>query len=274
MSDFIREVNEEVRQERIRLFLERYWGWLVAVLVLVLAGVGAWKTYEYVTTQKAQGLSGRYLAAVDEANAGKGAEADAALAGIAQDGTPGYRLLARFRLAADQGRGDPAAGAKAFDGLAADPAVDPALQNLARLRAALLLVDTAPFAELKNRLDPLADANNSLRGPARELLALAALKAGRGEDATRALSAIGADPTSPGPLRQRAQALLGLVRSGNGDQSAEAPPAAQPAPATVQPAPLAPVPPVTTEPAPAAPAIDPAPAPTLDGSPPAAAAPK
>ncbi len=229
MSDFIREVNEEVRQERIRRFLNRYWLYLLGSVALVLAGVGAWRANEYLSTQAAQAVGGRYLDALDLQREGKTADAITAMNGVAKDGTAGYRLLARFSIAADTGKTDPVAGAKLFDAIAADAAVDPAYQNLARLRAGTLLVDTSSYPELKQRLEPLADANNGLRNSARELLAVAALKAGQSEEAGRWLDAIETDPTTQAALRRRAEAMLGLVRAGSGDATSEA---AQPTPLT------------------------------------------
>jgi hypothetical protein len=260
MSDFIREVDEEVRHDQFRRFLDRYWIILLVVVVLVLAAVGAWRANDYFTTRKAQTIGGQYLDALDLARTGKTAEANAALNAIAKDGTSGYQLLARFRLAADAGQTDAAAGARQFDALAADASVEPSLQNLARLRAALLLVDTAAYPDIKQRLDPLADANSGFRNSARELLALAALKAGKDDDASHALDAIEADPSASPALRQRADALLGLVRAGPGDKTVEPSPA-MPAPA---PAPVS---------APSAPAAVAPAAPVPEAAPPQAAAP-
>ena len=212
MTDFIREVNEEVRQDRVRRVLERFWPVIAAAVVAVLVAVGGWKWAEADTARKAEAASNQYLDALDLVRDGKADEAVSALKAVEASGTPGYRLLARFRLAGETGSKDPKAGAGMFDALAADPSVDPSLQEVARLRAALLLVDLLPYPELKTRLAPLADANNPLRNPAREMLALAALKADQPAEAGVLLDQIEADSTVSGSLRQRAEALSGLVR--------------------------------------------------------------
>lgn len=255
MTDFIREVDEDLRQEKVKRALSRYWYLIAGLVVLILGGVGAWKAYDYLRTQKAEAASARYLDALDLDRTGKGDEAVAALQGLQADGTAGYRLLARFRLAGATGAKDAAAGARQFDDLAADPAVEPAMQAVARLRAGLLLLDKLPYPELRQRLDPLADANSPVRDAAREMIALAAFKAGKIEEAGHALDAIEADPLATASQRQRVEALQGLVRG-----AGEAPvPAASPAPpgsAPSSPAAAGPVspPPVTASP----PAPDPA----------------
>lgn len=272
MTDFIREVDEDLRQEKVKRALSRYWYLIAGLVVLILGGVGAWKAYDYVRTQKAEAASARYLDALDSDRTGKGDEAVAALQGLQSDGTPGYRLLARFRLAGATGAKDAAAGAKQFDDLAADPGVDPAMQAVAKLRAGLLLLDKLPYPELRQRLDPLADANSPVRNAAREMVALAALNAGKIDEAARALEAVEADALATASQRQRVQALQGLVRgageapapAGPQTSGASAPPAADSAPAgAANPVPPAavpapppaadPVPPVAVPSSPAAP---------------------
>ncbi len=214
MADIFREVDEEVRQDQITLALTRNWGWILLAGLLIVAGVGAWRGYEYWTLQKQEASGGRYLDALKLDRDGKSAEALAALDDLSRTGTPGYALLARFRAASQTGTTNPAGAAQAFDALASDPKVEPALQDVARLRAAILLLDTADLKTIQSRLRPLADANSAMRNPAREVLAIAALKANDNAAAGEALDAILADPTASLTARQRAQALRGLARSG------------------------------------------------------------
>src|SRR5262249_49184525 len=78
---------------------------------------------------------------------GKRSEAEAAFAKIAADGTSGYRHLARMREAAELAHTDAKAAIAAYDQIAADGAVGPALQDLAALRASVLLIDAGSFEE-------------------------------------------------------------------------------------------------------------------------------
>lgn len=268
MTDFIREVDEDLRQEKVKRALSRYWYLIAGLVVLILGGVGAWKAYDYLRSQKAEAASARYLDALDLDRTGKADEAVAALQGLQGDGTSGYRLLARFRLAGATGAKDAAAGAKLFDDLAADPGVDPAMQAVAKLRAGLLLLDKLPYPELRQRLDLLADANSPVRNAAREMVALGALKAGKIDEAARAFDAIEADPLATASQHQRIEALQGLVR---GAGEVPVPPVAPP-PAPVSTPPAASVPPPAVAADPVLPAADPTP--PLVGDPvPAAAAP-
>ncbi|MBE7219896.1 MAG: tetratricopeptide repeat protein [Caulobacteraceae bacterium] len=238
MSDIFREVDEEVRQDQVQLWLARYWGWLLVAGLLIVAGVGGWRAYDYWRTQQEQKAGGTYLDALKLARDGKPDDAIKLLDGLATNGTPGYQQLARLRAAAETGLKDPAAGAKAFDAVAADGHVDAALQDVARLRAAALLVDTLDMKALQARLEPLADTNSALRNPARELLALSAIKNNDPAAANRYLDAIETDRTATPAARQRAAAFQALVK----DAAPPAPAAAPATPATPAPPPATPTP--------------------------------
>ena len=123
-------------------------------------------------------------------------------------------MLARFRAAGERSLSDPAAGAKAFDDLAGDATIDPNLRDLARIRAAIVLVDTATPDEIAKRVGALAEPGKPWRASARELLGLARYKAGDLKDASSYFEQITLDADTPEPLRQRAQIMIGLIRGG------------------------------------------------------------
>ncbi len=81
--------------------------------------------------------------------AGKHAEAEAAFAKIATEAPAGYRTLARLRAAAELAQVKPADAVKAYDELAADSSLGATLQDLAAVRAGMLMVDSAPLADMR-----------------------------------------------------------------------------------------------------------------------------
>jgi hypothetical protein len=123
-------------------------------------------------------------------------------------------VLARLREAAELGAADKDAAVKAYDAIAADGTIDPLFQNLARLRAALLRLDEADEKEIETRLGTMTANDNPFRFSAHEALALAALKHDDFDAAGRQLDTLVIDPQAPAAMRQRAEALLALVRAG------------------------------------------------------------
>ena len=155
MSDIFREVDEEVRRERLQQLWERHGNLIVALALLIVLAVGGWRGYDWWEDRKATESGAAFEAAVALAESGKQDEAQAAFSKLAKDGSSGYRVLARFREAAELAKTDPAAAVMAYESLAAESGVGRSLQDLAVIRAALILVDTATPAELAARLEPL-----------------------------------------------------------------------------------------------------------------------
>ena len=212
MSDSIfREVDEEVRRERLQQLWDRHSGLIIAVAVLVVLGVGGWRGYEWWQGKKAAESGTAFEAAVALADQGKSAEAQAAFAKVAADGSAGYRVLARFREAAALVPTDQAAAVRAYDALSSDSSLGRTLQHLAAVRAGLLLVDTAPLPDLTARLEPLTTPDSTFRHTARELLAFAAWRAGDQGAAKRWFDMITTDAETPSGVRQRIEVLIALA---------------------------------------------------------------
>ena len=150
MADIFQEVDEEVRREQLKKLWDRYGNLLVAACVLVVVGVGAWRGYEYWQAKKAGETGLAFEQAVTLAEAGKHQEAEAAFAKIATDGTAGYRVIARLREASELAQTDKKAAVSAYDALAADKSAGQVIQDLAAVRAGLLLVDDTPYSEMQS----------------------------------------------------------------------------------------------------------------------------
>ena len=213
MSDIFQEVDEEVRRERLEQLWKQYGNYIVAALILVLACIGAWRGSVYWQARKAAEAGAAYEAASTLADGGKHTESQAAFAKLASDGTAGYRTLAKFREAAQLGLSDAKAAVAAYDALAADASLGPPLQDLAAVRAGLLLVDTAPYQELRTRIEPLAAPDRPFRHSARELLAFGAWRAGDKAAAHKWIDVVIGDPETPSTIRSRVDVLAALMPS-------------------------------------------------------------
>jgi hypothetical protein len=210
VSDIFHEVDEEVRREQLKKLWERYGNYVVAAAIVLVAGVGAWRGYEWWEARKAAEAGAAFEAASALAEAGKRSEAEAAFAKIVADGTAGYRHLARLREAAELAQTDPKAAIALYDKIAADNALGPVLQDLAALRAGALLVDAGSYAEAQQRLEPLAAADRTFRYTAREFLVLAAWRAGDAAAAKRWSDMIMTDAQTPAATRSRVEMLMAL----------------------------------------------------------------
>ena len=211
MSELFDEVDEEVRREQLKKLWDRYSIYIIALMVLIIAAVGAWRGYQYLEAKKAAEAGAAFDKAVELSEQNKHAEAEAAFTELAAKAPGGYRTLARLRAAAEAAARDPKAAAKMYDDIAADRSVGAEQQELARIRAAGLMLDSASYAEMQQRLEASAAAGSTFRHSAREMLALSAWRNGDMTAARKWLDAIAEDGETPPGLRSRAEALQALL---------------------------------------------------------------
>jgi hypothetical protein len=211
VSEIFDEVDEEVRREQLKKLWERYSIYIIAAAVLVVAAVGGWRGYQYLEAKKAAEAGAPFDAAVELSEQNKHVEAEAAFGKLAATAPSGYRMLARLREAAEVATRDPQAAAKMYDDIAADRSVRSPEQDLARIRAASLLLEKTSYAGMLQRLETAAEPDATFRHTARELLALSAWRANDTAAARHWLDVIANDGETPSGLRSRADALQALL---------------------------------------------------------------
>jgi hypothetical protein len=211
VSELFDEVDEEVRREQLKKLWDKYSLFIIAVAILIVAAVGGWRGYQYLEAKKAAEAGDAFNKAVDLSEQNKHSEAETAFSDLVAKGPYGYRLLSRFRLAAEVEKRDPKAAVQMFDALAADRSIGAEQQELARIRAGGILVDSASYADMKQRLEADTAPNATFRHVARELLALSAVRANDSSAARQWLDMIAGDADSPPSVRSRAEALQALL---------------------------------------------------------------
>jgi hypothetical protein len=211
VSELFDEVDEEVRREQLKKLWDKYSVFIVALAVLIVAGVGGWRGYQYFEAKKAAEAGEAFDKAVELAEQGKHSEAETAFSDLAGKAPSGYRMLARFRAAAEAATREPQAGAKIFDEIAADRSIGADFRDLARIKAAGLLVDSASYQDMVQRLEPLTAAGGTYRHAAREFLALSAWRANDASATRQWLDQIALDGETPASVRARAEALQALL---------------------------------------------------------------
>ena len=205
------EIDEEVRRERLKLLWDRYGSYAIAGAVVVVLAIGGWRGYQWWEARQAAEAGAKVEAAAELLEQDKYAEAEAAFAKIAAEAPAGYRILARLREAASIGQRDPKAAVKIYDEIASDSRAGPVLQDLANLRAGMLLADTEPYDALRARLEPLTAPDRTFRHTARELLAFAAWRGNNSQAVKHWTDMIMADAETPVSTRTRIDMLMTLT---------------------------------------------------------------
>jgi hypothetical protein len=211
VSELFDEVDEDVRRDQLKKLWDQYSIYLVAGALLIIAAVGGWRGYQYLEAKKAAEAGAAFDQATDLAEKDKHAEAEAAFTKLAAEAPSGYRTLARLRAAAEAAKRDPLAAVKLYDEIAADRSVNVPEQDLAKLRAAGLLLETTTYDNIRQRLEAAAAPGSTYRHSARELLALSAWRANNVVETRRWLDLIANDGETPASLRSRTEALQALL---------------------------------------------------------------
>ncbi len=207
-DEFIREVDEAVRQDRWLKLWDQYGAYVVgaalAIVIGTAAGVG-WRAWQ--ESQRAAEAEA-YMAASELLREGRPAEAAAAFEALARGSDSGYAVLARLQAAQALGvAGDAAGKLGVLERLAGDSATPALYRDLGEILAAQeQFGETTP-----DELARLTAADNPWRYSALELSALAQLRAGDTAAARETLTQLVDDPRTPPNLGRRAAELLSAL---------------------------------------------------------------
>jgi hypothetical protein len=209
---FYREVDEELRKERLSSIWKRYGILLILVVLLVLAAIAGtiwWKNHrEAQRSEQSQTL----LDAFGDLQANRMQEAQPRLDGLIEDGAPGHRaaaLLTKAAIALQENKD--AEAIQIFARVAGDGDLPEPYRELALIRQTAVEYDRLEPGVVIERLQPLAQPGNPWFGTAGEMVAVAHLKANRPQQAGPIFAAIAKDPQVPDTIRSRAVQMAGAL---------------------------------------------------------------
>jgi hypothetical protein len=211
-DSFIREVNEELRSDQISGVWRRFRYVIIGGAALIVLGTAGYRGYEYWHSHNASVYGDEFIAALNLAKDNKPEEALAALEKLEADGGGSYPVLARLRSATLLSqKGDATAAIAAFNEVARDTSVPQIVRDVAKMRAAWLLIDTGTYEQVSAEVEVMATPNHALRHSAREALGLAAYKAGDIVKAKQWFQDIANDAQSPRNVMNRTQIMLDTI---------------------------------------------------------------
>jgi hypothetical protein len=214
VNDIFDETEENLRADQWVEIVKKALPWVSGALVvalLITLAVWGWQVYQ---KNVAASSSNVYEAAVDAKVKGDKATARTKFEEATRTGNSSYKALAFMELAAmaeDDNHNDEAI--KDFDS-AARVTHNPLLSDTAAYKAALLAIDSEPYASVEKRLTPLTGDKRPLAPLAKEALALAKLQNGDVKGARSDLQVLSLTLGAPDGLKQRAQAEVMAIDSG------------------------------------------------------------
>lgn len=214
-DNIFREVDEELRSDRMRALWRRFAPYVFGAAILVVLAVAFNEGWTWYHSNNAAQSSDELYEAFDLADGGDIAGAQAQLNTLIANGSGSYPILAQFRqaglLATD---GKTAEAVAAYDALATNLS-DTRLRELALVLAGTLMVDTGTVADVAQRVETIATEGNPLRNAAREAMGLAQYKAGDFAAAQASFEAVLNDPaTQSGTSNRMSYYLAQLLAEG------------------------------------------------------------
>lgn len=212
MSDLMHEINEELRQEKLRTFWKENGAWIIGGILLALvmtAGMGYWRNHQ---ATKEIVASQQLIAAAEAANK----EALGALATDTKGAHAGFAGLISAGMYAREGQTQRAI--EIYDQVAAMRGLPDTYRDLATLLSASHKLDSGDPADLHKILDKLAK-KSTWRFSALEMQALLYAREGKMKDAVNALTDISANADAPEDMRRRASTLRELYLGAEGTKA-------------------------------------------------------
>lgn len=223
---FLREVDENLRRDRMQDFGKKYGLLLIAAVVLLLAAIGGWLYWQNRQQEQAAAQSEELMSIYNDIGAGNTEQARKRLEPLESSDNDVVRALALLTDAAIALDGNERTAALAkYRVIAGDGGLPEAYRNLGLIRATALEFDTIKPEEVVARLEPLTRPGNPWFGTAGEMTAMAYIKQGQNDRAGRLFAAIAADGQVPETIRNRAVQIAGTLGV---DASAALPQTAQP----------------------------------------------
>jgi hypothetical protein len=214
VSDIFQEVDEELRHDKWLQLWKQHQNHIIGLAVLIVVATSAVTYWRYYDQQQREAEGLRYTLALEDARAGKPAEAADALNALATSAHAGRAIVARFEAAGLRARaGDQAAAIAAYDAIAKDGSVEQVYRDLATVLWGLHALDTIEPQAVIERLAPLTAQDNPWHATSLEVTAIVHLKAGDRAAAKADYQKIADDLTAPRGVRARAAQMVAALET-------------------------------------------------------------
>lgn len=209
---FLKEVDENLRRDRMTDFFKSYGKWVAVAVVLFLAAVGGWIYWEERQNRASSDQSEQLHALLTDLSAGKTQTVPQRVAELEKSHSDVVRASATLTDAAVAlEKNNRSAAIAKYRELASDEGLAQPFRDVATVRMTALEFDSLKPEEVIARLQPLAKAGNPWFGSAGEMTALALMKQNKNAEAGRMFAAIAADTQVPNSIRSRAVQVAGTL---------------------------------------------------------------
>lgn len=209
---FVKEVDENLRRDRINDFFKENGSWLIAGLILFLAACGGLIWYQQYRENRTEAQV-EQLAQIYKAIAvGNTSKVPQQLDELSTSGSKAVRASALFtRAAFAVQENDNKLAIATYKKVRDDSSLPDAYRNAALVRETALEFDQLDPQQVIAQLAPIAKAGNPWFGSAGEMTALALIKAGKTKQAGELFATLAKDKNVPESIRNRSIQISGSL---------------------------------------------------------------
>lgn len=207
---FMREVDDAVREDDLRSFMQKYGLWVGGLLVVGLSGLAGWIFYSNSLDEQSGIRSEEYVAAIDSVQQNNLDGAAAALDPLQNSEQEGYRAAAKLMKAnIALEKQDAKAAIAGYKEIAGDGDLPQPFRDLALVRQTVAEFDQLEPQQVVDRLKDLAVPGNPWFGSAGEMVAISYMNMDKSDLAGPLFAQMAKDDTVPQTIRSRALQMAG-----------------------------------------------------------------
>jgi len=217
VADIFHDIEDGLRQDRLKKLWRRSRWPILGLVLAIVAAVVAFVLVRDATETRQLEQASKFFSAIETLERGDKITAGdmfTSLADSAED--KGYATFSRLRSAQSYvANGDIQSAVAIYDGIAGNGSIDPLYRDLSVYLAADLLIDSASFKEVNQRLSSIMIDSNVWKPMAQETLGIAAYKAGQTDKAKEIFLSLSKEQTVPPGVKDRAIKLLATLSKDN-----------------------------------------------------------
>jgi hypothetical protein len=211
-ENFVREVDENLRRDRLRDFFQENKGSLIAAVILFLAVSGGIIWYQQYRVQRAEGEVEQLAQIYKNIGTGNTSKVPQQLDDLSNAGSKDVRATALFtRAAFALQQNDTKSAIAIYKKVGEDSSLPQPYRDAALIRQTALEFDQLTPDQVITRMQPLTQAGNPWFGSAGEMTALAMIKQGKKQQAGLLFATMAKDKGVPQSIRDRSMQIAGSL---------------------------------------------------------------
>lgn len=207
MSDLIEEIKGDVRFDQLIKFFRTYANYIIGAVLAGLVFSASYVFWQHSKEKQKQIMATQFDKALQESVNGHNKQAIALLTALEQSASSGYKTLAAFRHSMLESNSSEER-VRIYTDIIHDSKIEPKFRELATVLWGYETIDSEGEAQLREKLEPIAQSKSPWMNSASELLAFLEIRIGKTGAAVQRLKALNDDETVVSGIRARAFALL------------------------------------------------------------------